>query len=80
MNNQSVKSVSQGASLVVQWLRLCTPNVEGLGSIPGGETKTPYVTQGPKRRRGLMRVVEDYPAINKEVLPRAHGSTQRTFY
>ena len=23
-----------GASLVVQWLRLCTPNAGGLGSIP----------------------------------------------
>ena len=24
-----------GTSLVVQWLRLCTPNAGGLGSIPG---------------------------------------------
>ena len=24
-----------GTSLVVQWLKLCTPNVRGLGSIPG---------------------------------------------
>ena len=27
-----------GASLVVQWLRLCTPNLGGLGSIPGWGT------------------------------------------
>ena len=29
-----------GTSLVVQWLRLHTPNAEGLGSIPGLGTKT----------------------------------------
>ena len=30
-----------GASLVVQWLRPCTSNAEGMGSIPGQETKIP---------------------------------------
>ena len=29
----------QGTSLVVQWLRLCTPNVGGLGSILGQGVK-----------------------------------------
>ena len=28
-----------GTSLVVQWLRLSTPNAGGLGSIPGQETR-----------------------------------------
>ena len=28
-----------GASLVAQGLRLCAPNAEGTGSIPGGGTK-----------------------------------------
>ena len=28
-----------GASLVVQWLRLCAPNAEGLGLIPGQGTR-----------------------------------------
>ena len=32
------------ASLVVQWLRLCTPNAGGLGSIPGWETR-PHMLQ-----------------------------------
>ena len=27
-----------GTFLVMQWLRLCTPNAQGLGSISGGET------------------------------------------
>ena len=31
-----------GTSLVVQWLRLCTINAEGLGSIPGWGTKMPH--------------------------------------
>ena len=29
-----------GTSLVVQWLRLCAPNAQGLGSIPGQVTKS----------------------------------------
>ena len=32
--------VSPGTSLVVQWVRLCTPNVGGPGSIPGQRTKS----------------------------------------
>ena len=30
----------QGTSLVVQWLRLCTPKAEGLGLIPGQGTRS----------------------------------------
>ena len=29
------KMVMPGTSLVVQWLRVCVPNVGSLGSIPG---------------------------------------------
>ena len=29
-----------GTSLVVQWLRLCTPNAGGSGSIPGQGTRS----------------------------------------
>ena len=31
-----------GASLAVQWLRLCTSNASGVGSVPGWGTKIPY--------------------------------------
>ena len=31
-------------SLVVQWLRLCTPNAGGLGLIPGQGTNVPHAT------------------------------------
>ena len=34
----------RGISLVVQWLRLCTPSAGATGSIPGGGTKIPPVT------------------------------------
>ena len=33
-----------GTSLVVQWLRLHAPNPEGLGSVPGQETR-PHIPQ-----------------------------------
>ena len=33
-------NVKGGTSLVVQWLRLCTPNAGVMGSIPGQGTKT----------------------------------------
>ena len=33
-----------GASLGVQWLRLCTPNAGGLNSIPGQGTRS-YMPQ-----------------------------------
>ena len=32
---------TSGTSLVVQWLRLQASNAEGMGSIPGGGTKSP---------------------------------------
>ena len=37
-------SLKQGpqTSLVVQWLRLCTPNAGGTGLIPGQGTKVPH--------------------------------------
>ena len=31
-----------GTSLVIQWLRLCTPYAGGPGWIPGRETKIPH--------------------------------------
>ena len=34
------KIVGVGNSLVVQWLRLCTPDSGGLGSIPGQGTRS----------------------------------------
>ena len=33
-------SEDQGTSLVFQWLGLCAPNTEGLGSIPAWETRS----------------------------------------
>ena len=36
----SFKSLSSGTALAVCWLRLCASTAEGMGSIPGGGTKT----------------------------------------
>ena len=38
LRNNSIKKL--GTSLVVQWLRLCTPNTGGLGLISGQETRS----------------------------------------
>ena len=40
-----------GTSLVVQWLRLCTSNAGGMGSIPGQETKIPCAAWCGKRKK-----------------------------
>ena len=34
----------RGASLAVQWLRLCTPNAGGAGLIPGRGTRILHAT------------------------------------
>ena len=33
------KDIEEGTSLVVQWLRLCSPKAGGLGSVPGWGTR-----------------------------------------
>ena len=39
---QQLKKAPTGASLEVQWLRLCASNAGGPGSIPGLEIKIPH--------------------------------------
>ena len=40
-----------GTSLVVQWLRLCTPSAGGMGSIPGQRTKIPHAMQHSQKKK-----------------------------
>ena len=50
------KGATLGTSLVVQWLRLWTPNAVGLGSIPGQGTRShmPYLRgHMPQRRQKI---------------------------
>ena len=42
-----------GTSLVVQWLRLCTPNAGGRDSIPGWGTKILHIAQGGRKKLKL---------------------------
>ena len=44
-----------GTSPVVQWLRLCTSNAGGVGSIPGQGTKIPHAVQRvPKNKKKII--------------------------
>ena len=40
---EMVGELSPGTYLVVQWLRHCTPNAGGLGSIPGQGIRSPML-------------------------------------
>ena len=46
-----------GTSLVVQWLRLCTPNARDTGSIPGWGTKILYVVGQKKEKKKTLQNV-----------------------
>ena len=50
----------QGTSLVIQRLRLCATNAEGMGSIPGQGTKFPHAhVAWPKDLERKDRVSSD---------------------
>ena len=37
--------MEKGTCLAIQWLRLCASTIEGMGSTPGWEPKSPYATR-----------------------------------
>ena len=41
-----------GPSLAVQWLRLDTPNAQGMGSIPGWGPRVPHAAWCGQKREG----------------------------
>ena len=41
---------------MVQWLRLCAPIAEGIGSIPGQGTKIP---NGVAKKKEIMSAIDD---------------------
>ena len=47
----NIRNYVLGASLVVQWLRLCASKAGGMGSIPGGGTKIPHDAQHDQRKK-----------------------------
>ena len=47
------KMISSGTSLVVQWLRLHTANIGGLGLIPGQRTRS-HMPQPNKQMKKLI--------------------------
>ena len=53
---QQLKKAPTGASLEVQWLRLCASNAGGMSLIPGPGTKIPRATWcGQKVRKQTNR-------------------------
>ena len=51
-HTQGRKKPMTGTSLVVQWLRLRSPNAGGIGSIPGQGTRIPHATRwGQKKKK-----------------------------
>ena len=48
-NFKDSKIESMGTSLAVQWLRLCTYTLGGVGSIPGRGTKIPHAQKVKKK-------------------------------
>ena len=54
-----------GTSLVVQWLRLCTPSAGGMCSIPGQRTKIPHAMQHSQKKKKKIRGKE--PGVLAEV-------------
>ena len=54
-NHPTFSKGTEGTSLVVQWLRLCTPNEGALGSIPGQLTRshTPQPDTIKKKKKTL---------------------------
>ena len=43
-----------GTSLVIQWLRLCTPKAQDMGSITGQGTKIPHAARyGQKKKKKI---------------------------
>ena len=57
---------SEGASLVVHWLRLCAPIAGGSGLIPGQGTRIPHAAgcreKKKKKRQGRKRRKEEAKA------------------
>ena len=62
-----VKRDAHRTSLVIQWLRLYTPNAGGRGLIPDQGTKTPYANSSKKKKKERERdadKIEDVPDIH----------------
>ena len=54
------RMLSQGTSLVVQWLRRCAPSAGGVGSIPGQGAEIPHSTKcGRKVKKKKKKIVKE---------------------
>ena len=62
------KKEAKGTFLLVQWLRLCSSNVGGSGSIPGWATKIPHAVQcnQKKKKKEAAAAKEDFKYKNRD--------------
>ena len=52
--------MEKGTCLAIQWLRLCASTIDGMGSIPGWEPKSPYATWwGQKKSKNVKTKLRD---------------------
>ena len=61
----TVEKDGQGTSLVIQWLRLCTPNAGGPGSIPAQGTRSSMPQLRARMRQQRSRVLQVRPGSAK---------------
>ena len=47
---KNIRKGQTGASLVVQWLRLCAPSARGMGLIAGRGTKIPHAAKCSQKK------------------------------
>ena len=55
---QLLKETGSETSLVAQWLRLCTPNAEGPGSIPGQGARSHRLQVRPGTAEKLKKQIK----------------------
>ena len=66
-----------GTSLAVWWLRLCTSNAGGMGSIPGWGTKIPYaVWHDQKKKKNLSLFVSSWDRLPLKTLLTLYHSNE----
>ena len=58
---------------MVQWLRFHAPNAEGLGSIPGQETKSLHATWWSQKKKKKEKEQQLWPALYMEIFTESTG-------
>ena len=63
-----LKKKENGTSLVVQWLRLCTPSAEGPGSIPRQGTRFHMQLRVHMPQLNILQATKKIPHVLTKIL------------